>query len=331
MHASSFRGLPICVWGCGPWADSTIRDLKSLGVETFIGGDPASEDRQRRIEKLAGRHNISQLNEEDLLGQCRAVVLAMPPKANHERAGAFLHLGLDVYMQKPLILSEAKLLFEYATANGRIIMGGSDMPYRPDIIRARALIAQGIIGEPIYFQGVFCTEMVPTGWRDEIVTDLGEHVVSVVCEVMGTPERMSYDRMSSVSGQFHFRGSDWAADVRVSWQSASGSVPEIAIQGTEATIEVNNGVVQVYKQRPMRHVAKLWRWPRIQHALRVSKTRYMVSTGQHSYANRLERFLTACMMREPNVDFGVDLRNAELLQHVLEGVRHVRICAAGGV
>jgi predicted dehydrogenase len=294
--------------------------LKSLGVETLIGGDLVSVERERKIDKLASRHNIPRVKREDLYSKCRAVVLAVPPKANHQLAEVLLLEGLDVYVQKPLVSSQANLLFKYAIAHNRTIMGGSDMAYRPDIIKARSLVARGDIGEPIYFHGRFCAKLVPSGWREDIVGDLGEHVTSVIREMMGTPDQGFYDRMSSVSGQFHFRGANWAADTRISWQSPRGSVPEIAVEGTDGTIEVNDGLVTVYKERSMKHSAKLWRWPSLQSALGLSKIRYR-PTGPYSYTSKLERFLTACTMAEPALDFGVDVQNAEVLEHALKNSR----------
>src|SRR6184192_1656712 len=147
--------VPVCVWGCGPWADNTIRALKTLGVETFLGGDLISDYRQTQTEKLAVRHNITQVDRDNLQDRCRAVVLALPPKPNHELARTFLEKGLDVYIQKPLIPAQAWELFKSAVAQKRVIMGGSDMAYRPDIIQARTLIARGDIGTPNYFRGLF--------------------------------------------------------------------------------------------------------------------------------------------------------------------------------
>jgi len=310
---------PICVWGSGPWASFTLSTLTELGVKTLVsGGAPGSESRAHRLQKLArvfGAQSVTDADQVTATG-CRAVILALPPDQNSYYGKLFLRQGLDVFIQKPLAATyeEAHELFQVATEEKRILMGGSDIALRPDIMKAKALIQQGYIGQPRYLHGQFCHVIERSSWRHDIFQDMGEHVITVVRELMGTPEQTVIKRSGVFSGQFYFEANGWFADVRLSWESYRGRAPEIIVEGTQGNLHLNTSdlnEIDCYKVRGWVG-GGLARIPRLREWLTNSHEKVRCE-GPHSYSRKLDEFLKAVTTGAPTTSFLEELETFRIL------------------
>lgn len=83
--------------------------------------------------------------------QLEGIVIATPTKTHLEIFKAVAPLGLPVELEKPMAqtYSEAKKIAQIAKQSGIPLMIGLTTNYRPEIIKARAWLAQGQIGELI--------------------------------------------------------------------------------------------------------------------------------------------------------------------------------------
>ena len=274
------------------------------------------------MQKLAGTFNAKLTLEPELLSQtgCQGVILALPPDQNLLYGKLFLKQGLDLFIQKPLATTykDARELFDISVLEKRILMGGSDIRYRPDILKAKALIKQGYIGETRYLHGQFCHVLNSSGWRQDVFQDMGEHVVSVVRELMGTPEQVTLKRHGALSGQLYFEAASWFADARLSWESTRGDVPEITVEGTKGTLYLNtsgSSQIDFHKVRKSTD-GNLGRMPQLRDWL-TNPHEKMHCKGPHSYTRKLRDFLEAMVSRPPTTSFIEDLEGFHTICEVL--------------
>jgi predicted dehydrogenase len=308
----------VCVWGSGPWAGFTLASLTDLGVTAlYVGGDPAGEKRIERLRKLARVYDAKVFHDPGQVATfgCEAVILALPPDQNLSHGKLFLQAGLDVYVQKPLAptLREAQALFDVARRENRILMGGSDFCYRPDIVRAKELIRQGYIGKATYLHAQFCRIQKPQSWRQDVFEDMGEHAISAITELMGTPRTLAIKRQGTLSGQIYMEGESWSADARLSWETFRGEVPEIIVEGTEGSFHLNmRDWRTVHYYRTVTSSGPLWRKPEF-HSHHV-----IHCDGIHSYARKLAEFLNASKNRTGVTNFSAELQKFRMLREAME-------------
>jgi predicted dehydrogenase len=313
----------VCVWGSGAWASFTLAVLREIGAKNLlIGGEPTNDQRRSRLTKLARIYQAKLVLDPDEVGWMgsQAVILALPPEHNFRYADHFLRQGLDVFVQKPLAsnFDQAQELFENALQRQRILMGGSDMGYRADIVKAKKLIKQGYIGDPQYLHAQFCHLQERAGWRTDVFLDMGEHVISVVRELMGDPVKISAKRHNPSSGQLYFEGPSWSADTRLSWEASRGNAPEIIIEGTRGALHLNtDDWKEIHGYRTSVGASALARLPKLQQWLSDSHE-VIRCAGLHSYARKIKDFLNATESRTSEVGFDRDLETFRMLRDAID-------------
>jgi predicted dehydrogenase len=294
------------VVGSGPWARFTMTQLKKLGVrELLVGGDPTTFERRHRLLAMAKEFSSEPpLGIEQMVEKAQAVVLCLPPEGNTHWALPALDAGVSVFVQKPIAPSyaEAKKLAEVAEGVS-VLRGGSDFPFRPDVMCTKALLSKNAIGEVRHISGQFCSILHPEGWRKDRgpVFDFGLHIMSVVRELMG-PCTLSLSQMRKLSGTMKFGGKGWDGDVFLSWESPKTNAPELTLFGSEGTLESYGSKVVLCKSRHVAFAEHLWRLPRVQRWL-ASTSQTFPCKGEHSYKKGLRNFLRAVETREGNGSF----------------------------
>ena len=80
---------------------------------------------------------------------CDAVIVCTPPSSHPEIACHFLDRGIPVLCEKPLAVDEtaAKEIISVARGNDTLVGMASKFRYVGDIIRAKSIIASGLLGE----------------------------------------------------------------------------------------------------------------------------------------------------------------------------------------
>jgi predicted dehydrogenase len=274
------------------------------------------------MQRLASAFGATITLESESLSQlgCQGVILALPPDQNSLYGKLFLKQGLDVFIQKPLATTyqEARELLDLARLKERILMGGSDFRFRADVLKAKTLIKRGYIGEPRYLHGQFCHVFKSSGWRQNVFQDMGEHVVSVVKELMGPAKEIALKRHSPFSGQMYFEGASWFADARSSWESPRGPMPEIVVEGTEGTLHLNTSrpsEIDCYKVRTW-EPGKFGRIPGLRDWLTNAHEK-IYCKGPHSYTRKLQEFLEAIVSRPSTTTFVEDLETFRVLFDLL--------------
>lgn len=124
-----------------------------------------------------------------------AVIISTPPNSHPEIAEYFMKRGIHVLCEKPLCLSvpEAEQMIATANANNVVFTMASKFRYVEDIVKAKALVASGILGEIIQFENAFTAKVdMSKRWNSDeavsgggVLMDNGTHSVDIIRYFLG--------------------------------------------------------------------------------------------------------------------------------------------------
>ena len=126
-----------------------------------------------------------------------AVMIITPHAFHHEQATAALDAGLDVYLEKPMVMTaaEAESLIATRDRTGRLLVVGFQGSLSPRIRAASRLIASGEVGALLNVDAVvwqdWATHSTGTWRQDPVLSgggflfDTGAHLLNTVCDLAG--------------------------------------------------------------------------------------------------------------------------------------------------
>jgi predicted dehydrogenase len=124
-----------------------------------------------------------------------AVIISTPPNTHAEIAVFFMSRGTHVLCEKPLCLSvaEAKAMIETAEKTGVTFTMASKFRYCEDIVKARAIVASGVLGEILQFENAFTAKIdMSRRWNSQkeisgggVLIDNGTHSVDIIRYLLG--------------------------------------------------------------------------------------------------------------------------------------------------
>jgi UDP-2-acetamido-3-amino-2,3-dideoxy-glucuronate N-acetyltransferase len=175
----------IAVIGTGYWGKNLVRNFHSLGVLHSIC-DVNSET----VEALLARYPdvASASSYSDILAdaQIRGVVIATPASTHADMIRQALLAGKDVYVEKPLCLTEREgtELINLAQERGRILMVGHLLWYHPAVLKLKELIETGDLGR---IQYIYSNRLNLGKLRREenVLWSFAPHDVSVILGLVG--------------------------------------------------------------------------------------------------------------------------------------------------
>lgn len=184
------------------------------------------------------------------------VVICTPPATHGEIVRAALERRIPVLCEKPLCLeaTEARALRAVASRAGTVFTMASKFRYVEDLVRARAMIASGLLGEVMLLENVFTSRVDMTRrWNalprisgGGVVIDNGTHSVDIVRYLLGP-----IDAVLAVAGprgqalavedsaMLHLRTRSGAdARVELSWSYQKETESFVSVQGTAGVLAV---------------------------------------------------------------------------------------------
>lgn len=124
-----------------------------------------------------------------------AVIIATPPDSHPEIASFFMRKGVHVLCEKPLCLSvaEAHAMIEEAAAQNVVFTMATKFRYCEDVVKAKAILASGVLGDIIQFENAFTAKVDMTKrWNSDrktagggVLIDNGTHSVDIIRYFLG--------------------------------------------------------------------------------------------------------------------------------------------------
>ncbi|WP_127959293.1 oxidoreductase [Serratia microhaemolytica] len=146
------------------------------------------------------------------------IVIATPNDSHFALAQQALAAGKHVVVDKPftVTLSQAEQLKQLAEREGKLLSVFHNRRWDSDFLTLKTLLAQGTLGEVVYFESHFdrYRPEVRTRWREQagdgsgIWYDLAPHLLDQALQLFGMPETLFVDfgclrQASSATDYFH--------------------------------------------------------------------------------------------------------------------------------
>jgi predicted dehydrogenase len=178
--------MKIGLVGVGSWGTNLLRTLTEWHA---LAGIVETDAAKRAV--LAKAHPGLSVHDDIrqlLMHDIRAVAVATPAPTHHRIVKEALLAGKDVFVEKPLALSEreAEELVTLAHDRGSILMVGHILLYQPAVQWMKAFLDAGGLGR-VY--GLHHTRLMLGRLRrsENVLWDLGVHDVAVILYLVDAP------------------------------------------------------------------------------------------------------------------------------------------------
>ncbi len=179
------RNPAVAAIGAGYWGRNIIRALHRLCVLSCIC-DVSEDALEVQRETYVGVHTETDYKKVLDDGRIAAVAIASPAARHAEMIRQALEAGKDVFVEKPLCLSEEEgaSLVALAASLGRVLMVGHLLHYHDAVVKLGEMIGKGELGKLHY---IYSNRLNLGRFRSEenALWSFAPHDVSVVLGLAG--------------------------------------------------------------------------------------------------------------------------------------------------
>jgi predicted dehydrogenase len=156
----------VAILGCGYAAELNAGALAALGVRCSFASRDAEKAR-RFVTRFRGREAFGSYSAALAAPGVDAVLVATPPALHAEQTLAALNAGRHVVVEKPAFMRSGDFagIESAARAAGRRVLVAENYHYKPLARTLRRLIADGVVGEPLFLHVNALKRQAVAGWR----------------------------------------------------------------------------------------------------------------------------------------------------------------------
>jgi len=195
------REFKLGLIGCGRISQSYVQALgdgQSVSLAAVMDVRP---EVVRAAAEASDCRGFTDLDSFVAEGGVDGAIVCAPPVYHCQIACQLLRNGIHVLCEKPFAttVEDAETMIEMAEANDLVLMMSSKFRYVEDIVRAKAMIASGLLGDIVFFENKFCSPLNMNGrWNGDpaisgggVVMDNGTHSVDIARYLLGPIQSIS--------------------------------------------------------------------------------------------------------------------------------------------
>jgi predicted dehydrogenase len=189
------KKLKFALIGTGGIAQTYAQAFQQSESCELVAVADVNENSARAYAEPFGAKSFSDYKTLAESAEIDAVIIATPPNTHPEIAMFFMNRGVNVLCEKPLCLSvaEAKQMIEAAEKSNVVFTMATKFRYCEDVVKAKAIIASGVLGEIVQFENAFTAKVdMSKRWNSQkevsgggVLIDNGTHSVDIIRYFLG--------------------------------------------------------------------------------------------------------------------------------------------------
>jgi predicted dehydrogenase len=248
--------LKFALIGTGGIAQTYAQAFQASSCCELIAVADVNEDSAKAFAEPFGAKSFSDYKNLAENAEFDAVIISTPPNTHREIAMYFMNRGKHILCEKPLCLtvSEAKSMIETAENTGVVFTMATKFRYCEDVVKAKAILASGVLGEIVQFENAFTAKVdMSKRWNSDfeisgggVLMDNGTHSVDIIRYFLGSitdvlaletsgTQNLSVDENVKLLAKTK---NGVAASVDLTWGINKELPNFISIYGTDGTLHI---------------------------------------------------------------------------------------------
>ena len=326
------KPMTFALVGAGAISQSYAQALRGCEMAQIVAVADVREQAAQALAEDLGCASYDSHEKLAAAGEVEAAIVCTPPATHPAICRAFLERGIPVLCEKPLAVDSrhARELLEVAERAGVVFTMASKFRYVDDVVRAKSIVASGLLGEMVLFENAFTSRVDMTRrWNSDpriggggVLIDNGTHSVDIVRYFLGPIEAVSAVEGKRVQGlpvedtvRLFVRTTEGVlASIDLSWSLNKELESYIDIYGSNGTVRVG------------------WKASRY----RPTSSPDWIPFGKgydkvEAFRRQVENFCRAVRGQEPLLITAADaLASVEVIEAAYESLRHDDWVSVGG-
>lgn len=191
----SRRDFKIGIIGCGRISQSYVQAVMGCPGLKLTAVMDTRPEAARSTAEAAECRMFTDLESFIRESGVEGAIICAPPIYHRPVACALMEAGIHVLCEKPFAThwEDAVAMVNMATEMDLVLMMASKFRYVEDVIRAKAIITSGMLGEVLFYENRFCAKVgMKDRWNSDprvagggVLIDNGTHSVDIVRYLMG--------------------------------------------------------------------------------------------------------------------------------------------------
>ncbi len=251
--------LKFALIGTGGIAQTYAQAFQTTDACELVAVADVNKDSADAFAEPFGAKSLSDYKELAEIAEFNAVIVSTPPNTHPEITEYFMKLGKHVLCEKPLCLSpeEARGMIETAEEEDVVFTMASKFRYVKDVVKAKSLVASGVLGDVIQFENAFTANVdMSSRWNSDakvggggVLIDNGTHSVDIIRYFLGSISDVLVVDAGSTQGlavdenvkMLAKTANGVTASVDLTWGINKGVPTFISVFGTNGTLHVGWG------------------------------------------------------------------------------------------